>query len=102
MLKKLFPEEKVKALKRVEERVNAGLIKEGKDTVAIPQELYTEMLQAESEQMRSDIWDRCVQSMSDQIDATLMDKINAWRYLAMLSNPRTHIRNVIGNATMRV
>lgn len=101
VLKRLSPEGKVKALKRVEERVNAGLIKEGKDTVAIPQELYTEMLQAESEQMQSDIWDRCVQSMADQVDATLMDKINAWRYLAMLSNPRTHIRNVVGNATMR-
>lgn len=101
VLKRLSPEGKVKALKRVEERVNAGLIEEGKDTVAIPQELYTEMLQAESEQMQADIWDRCVQSMADQVDATLMDKINAWRYLAMLSNPRTHIRNVVGNATMR-
>ena len=26
-----------------------------------------------------------------------MEKWNAWRYLAMLGNPRTHIRNMVGN-----
>lgn len=30
-------------------------------------------------------------------DTTFMDKWNAWRYLAMLGNTRTHIRNIIGN-----
>lgn len=28
---------------------------------------------------------------------TFMEKWNAWRYLAMLGNPRTHIRNILGN-----
>ena len=27
-----------------------------------------------------------------------VDKWNAWRYLAMLGNPRTHVRNIVGNA----
>lgn len=30
-------------------------------------------------------------------EPTFMDKWNAWRYLAMLGNPRTHIRNIVGN-----
>lgn len=30
-------------------------------------------------------------------EATFMDKWNAWRYLSMLGNTRTHIRNVVGN-----
>ena len=29
--------------------------------------------------------------------STFFEKWNAWRYLAMLGNPRTHIRNIIGN-----
>ncbi|MCQ5031431.1 hypothetical protein NE547_18275, partial [Flavonifractor sp. DFI.6.63] len=33
-----------------------------------------------------------------QVPATWMDKWNAWRYLAMLGNPRTHVRNIVGNA----
>ena len=32
--------------------------------------------------------------------ASLMDKWNAWRYLAMLGNKKTHIRNMLGNASM--
>jgi hypothetical protein len=30
---------------------------------------------------------------------TLMDKWNAWRYLSMLGNPRTMLRNILGNTT---
>lgn len=35
--------------------------------------------------------------MWNQVPATWFEKFNAWRYLAMLGNPKTHIRNVIGN-----
>ncbi len=37
------------------------------------------------------------QNIADQIPANWLDKLNAWRYLAMLGNPRTHIRNIAGN-----
>lgn len=30
-------------------------------------------------------------------NGSAMEKWNAWRYLAMLGNPRTHIRNMVGN-----
>ncbi len=33
-----------------------------------------------------------------QVPVTVADKWNAWRYLAMLGNPRTHFRNIFGNA----
>lgn len=32
-------------------------------------------------------------------DATAMEKFEAWRYLAMLGNPKTMLRNLVGNAT---
>lgn len=34
----------------------------------------------------------------NQIPSTFPEKANAWRYIAMLCNPKTHIRNVLGNA----
>lgn len=34
----------------------------------------------------------------NQVPATLGEKLNAWRYLSMLGNPKTHIRNILGNA----
>lgn len=101
VLKRLTPEGKVKALKRVEERINAGLIEQRKDPVKLPEGMAEQMLQAESQQMQSEIWDECVQELANQVPATLADKINAWRYLAMLSNPKTHIRNMVGNSVMR-
>ena len=36
--------------------------------------------------------------LGSQVPSTFVDKWNAWRYLAMLGNPRTHIRNIVGNA----
>lgn len=32
--------------------------------------------------------------------ASFMDKWNAWRYLSMLGNPKTHIKNMLGNVAM--
>lgn len=34
----------------------------------------------------------------NQIPPSFAEKANAWRYLAMLGNPKTHIRNHLGNA----
>ena len=38
-----------------------------------------------------------MQEVAAQVPVTFMDKWNAWRYFAMLSNPKTHIRNLVGN-----
>lgn len=44
------------------------------------------------------VWTKIQQNIADQITSSWVDKLNAWRYLAMLGNPRTHIRNTFGNA----
>jgi hypothetical protein len=100
VLKRLTPDGKIKALKRVEQRINSGLLEQGQQPVKLSNDLLERMLQTESEQMQSEIWDACIEDMANQVPATLADKINAWRYLAMLSNPKTHIRNFIGNGVM--
>ena len=38
--------------------------------------------------------------MWNQVPPTMYDKLTAWRYTCMLANPRTHIRNIMGNAIM--
>lgn len=42
------------------------------------------------------------QQIADQMPVSLMEKANAWRYLSMLGNPKTHIRNLVSNAVMAV
>lgn len=41
------------------------------------------------------------QQIADNMKVTTMEKVNAWRYLAMLGNPKTHIRNLVSNVAMR-
>lgn len=40
--------------------------------------------------------------VADHFDASFMDKWNAWRYMSMLGNPRTHIRNMVGNTGFNI
>ncbi len=39
--------------------------------------------------------------IAEQMKSTTADKINGWRYLSMLGNPKTHIRNVVSNIAMK-
>ena len=43
------------------------------------------------------IYEDALQDVAAQVPATFLDKWNAWRYFAMLCNPRTHMRNFVGN-----
>lgn len=101
ILKRLTPEGQLMALKRIEQRINGSLTAQKKEPVTLPEGLAEEMLQARGPEKQAEIWDKAIQELANQVPATLADKINAWRYLAMLSNPKTHIRNMVGNATMR-
>lgn len=47
-------------------------------------------LHAAEDELNKAIW--------SQVPATWRDKLDAWRYFSMLSSPKTHIRNVLGNA----
>ena len=38
-----------------------------------------------------------IKDVASQVESSWVDKFNSWRYLAMLGNPRTHVRNVVGN-----
>lgn len=42
--------------------------------------------------------DRLNQSIANQIPATVLEKVNAFRYFCMLSSGRTHTKNIISNA----
>lgn len=38
--------------------------------------------------------------LGQQVSKTNLQKIDAWRYFAMLANTKTHIRNIVGNTAM--
>lgn len=66
--------------------------------LTIPSELQAELMRAQTEEQKYAAQEAIFQAVADQIPSTLSDKWHAWRYFAMLANPRTHIRNLVGNA----
>ena len=67
------------------------------DGITLDPALVHEFMQAKTDAERAKIEERIYQNLADQVPGTWADKWNAWRYFAMLGNPRTHIRNILGN-----
>ena len=61
------------------------------------EDLVQEFLNAETDEARTKVVDKIYDDVAQQIPKTAGDRLNAWRYFAMLGNPRTHIRNIMGN-----
>lgn len=97
MLKRMTPEGRLLSLQRVAEKIN----RERPDSHVKVPEAIIEKIQRINPQDTEAI-DNAVQeglvALAEQVPVKWLDKWNAWRYLAMLGNPRTHVRNVVGNA----
>ena len=101
MLKKLSPEGQLYAAQRSVENYQAQLRKQLGDKapeITVDPALYQRFLEAGDQAGRDAAMGDILQSVADQVPATWRDKWNAWRYLSMLGNPRTHVRNIAGNA----
>lgn len=69
--------------------------------VTMSEELAEKYLAAKTDGERESVMDEILQDIADQIPSTWGDKLTAWRYLAMLGNFRTQVRNVLGNTFMQ-
>lgn len=66
------------------------------------EDLVQEFLNAETDEARTEVVDRIYDDVAQQIPKTAGDIVNAWRYFSMLGNPRTHIRNTMGNVASAI
>lgn len=101
MIKKMTPAGQLYYVSKVVDGVNKDLakrIKKGKAKyVKVNEHLANKLLKAQNqEQIDAAVMD-IYADIGKQMPNTWVDKWNAWRYLSMLGNPRTHIRNIIGN-----
>lgn len=64
----------------------------------VNEDLARAFLEAKTEGDRANILKDIYRDIGRQLPSRFIDKWNAWRYLAMLGNLRTHVRNVGGNA----
>lgn len=96
-------------LKMLEKTINRGKTKGDKafTDIELTQEMKDKILNTYNEDGSYDqdklnqVIDEVKQEVADQMKVTAMDKINEWRYLSMLGNPKTHIRNLVSNVAMK-
>lgn len=89
----LSPEGRVKSVVRSAQKISEHT---GVD-VKLSDEMLESLRNATEDELGS-IKKEISQELWEQVPATFAEKLTAWRYLAMLGNPRTHIRNIVGNA----
>lgn len=97
LLKKMSPTGKLYYVQRAVDRLNGQSIGKHPE-ITINEQLAKNLLEAKTSEEIKTAMDALIQDIADQVPVTWEDKWNAWRYLSMLGNPRTHVRNLMGNA----
>lgn len=100
LLKKMNGVGRLVALQKKIEKTNASFVKrygEKAPVITLDGNLAKLLANSKTEAEIETAYREIMQDIAAQSPKTLFDKWNAWRYCAMLSNPRTHIRNLVGN-----
>ena len=105
IIQKLTPEGQLKMYTKLVQRAKARGEKSFQN-VEITPAMVQDILEAYNKDGTYDQDDlnarveRFKQKIADQMKSTVGEKIDAWRYLSMLGNPKTHIRNMVSNIAM--
>ena len=83
------------------QKIANNLSQENGVTVTVPQDTLDRLSQAKTMDEAQKVKNQIVRELYQQLPANWKSRLNGLRYLAMLANPRTHIRNILGNAIMQ-
>lgn len=98
MMLRATPQGRLNIVDKLAEKLTLRNRKTGKGkTVELPKETREAIVNAKTPEEISEANLRAQTELWNQVPATWKEKADAWRYMAMLGNPKTHIRNIIGN-----
>ena len=103
MFKQLTPEGRVVSLQQSIENLNASLGKYAKQKVQLNDtlvQMWVTALNKGQEKAAALAEKNIYHDIASQVPSSFMEKWGAWRYLCMLGNPKTIIRNFGGNVAM--
>lgn len=92
--KKMTPEGRVNAVLMMQAKIQKET---GVKKLKLNQKLLDMLYDAKRTQDMQVIQDAIKVDLWNQVPSTLTEKCAAWRYMSMLMNPKTHIRNIFGN-----
>lgn len=96
----MSPEAKVSYVQKLVDQINDQYESKGKDTrVTLPGWVEQAVMDAGDDQKRlSNVLDQAYREIAQQMPYTVGDTLRTWRFLSMLGNPMTHIKNMLANA----
>lgn len=100
LLKQQDPSTQLYAAQRIVENLTEDLKKqygEKAPDLKIDRDLAEKFLNAKDDDARTEAMKEIYRDIGRQMPSRFIDKWNAWRYFSMLGNPRTHVRNIVGN-----
>lgn len=102
LINRQTPQGQAVYLSKVVDRMNKEIEKRTKEKgqqFNLTPEMLDKITNSSKENLEKNI-DEVARELAKQVPKTTMEKIDSWRYFSMLANPRTHIRNIIGNLSM--
>ena len=97
IIRTLKPVDKIEFVKMSVEKMATEVREKHGIDLEIDQTLIDEFEQAETDADRDAVLEDIQQNVADQIPSTFLDKWTALRYMNMLGNLKTNVRNVAGN-----
>lgn len=100
IMQRLTPEGQLRAVTRNLNRMQQDLdnrFGNKAPRLELKENLRNDLLKATTAEEAEKARDAIYNDLMQQTPKTISDVLNSWRYLAMLGNPRTHIRNILGN-----
>ena len=106
IIQRLTPEGQLKMFQKIVKRAKIRGEKSFQDVEITPEmvELILNAYDKNGNFNQDDLNNRVEQfkqEIADQLKTSTEEKIDAWRYLSMLGNPKTHIRNIVSNVAMK-
>lgn len=105
IIKKASPEGQLMYLNKIVDRTNQKLAesKSNKNNkIEVTDEMANKILKSKNQQELENVMTDIAVELGEQIPISTGDKIRSWRYLSMLGNPKTHIKNLGANFFMNI
>lgn len=101
MINHQTPQGQVVWIQRSIDKVNKRLAKERKNGAQFDftPEMQQKILNSTKENLQDNI-NQVYEELGKQVPKSHIEQLNEWRYFCMLANPKTHIRNIVGNLVM--
>ena len=97
LIRKMTPEGQLMTLQKSINRLNMS----ENTNIQLTTEQTKKIVEAKTDVELQEAISEVTKEIAEQLPLKMTDKLRSWRYLSMLGNPRTHIRNILSNVAMK-